>query len=174
MNIEATCNTCQNSFTAREADLKRGYAKYCSKSCFGKRPTKKYVVHDLNTECAYCKKQFYLRPSQLKKSKSGLYFCCREHKDKAQRLENNLPILQPGHYGNGNHSRTYRGLAFRNFPAKCNRCGYDKYVGVLQVHHKDRDRTNNTLDNLEILCPNCHHEDHFHAHDGLFSAPSWT
>jgi len=26
----------------------------------------------------------------------------------------------------------------------------------LELHHKDGDRTNNTLPNIELLCPNCH------------------
>jgi hypothetical protein len=26
----------------------------------------------------------------------------------------------------------------------------------LEVHHKDGDRTNNSLENLQLLCPNCH------------------
>jgi 5-methylcytosine-specific restriction endonuclease McrA len=44
--------------------------------------------------------------------------------------------------------------------AKCERCGYDDKPGILQVHHKDRDRENNALSNLEVLCPNCHAEEH--------------
>lgn len=27
---------------------------------------------------------------------------------------------------------------------------------ALEVHHKDGDRTNNALENLQLLCPNCH------------------
>lgn len=27
---------------------------------------------------------------------------------------------------------------------------------TLEVHHKDGDKTNNSLDNLQLLCPNCH------------------
>jgi 5-methylcytosine-specific restriction endonuclease McrA len=26
----------------------------------------------------------------------------------------------------------------------------------LEVHHIDGDRTNNSLENLQLLCPNCH------------------
>ena len=26
----------------------------------------------------------------------------------------------------------------------------------LEVHHKDGDNTNNKLENLQLLCPNCH------------------
>ena len=42
----------------------------------------------------------------------------------------------------------------------CERCSYDKYE-ILQVHHKDRDRKNSDLSNLELICPNCHCEEHF-------------
>jgi len=42
----------------------------------------------------------------------------------------------------------------------CERCGYNKYE-ILQVHHKDRDIDNNSLDNLELICPNCHYEEHY-------------
>jgi 5-methylcytosine-specific restriction endonuclease McrA len=34
----------------------------------------------------------------------------------------------------------------------------------LTVHHKDRNRKNNTRENLEILCPICHAIEHLHEH----------
>jgi endogenous inhibitor of DNA gyrase (YacG/DUF329 family) len=43
----------------------------------------------------------------------------------------------------------------------CNRCGWDVVPNVLQTHHKDRDRTHNTIDNIEVLCPNCHAIEHW-------------
>ena len=42
---------------------------------------------------------------------------------------------------------------------KCEICGITEWMGnpiSLQLHHKDGKRTNNQLDNLQILCPNCH------------------
>lgn len=42
---------------------------------------------------------------------------------------------------------------------KCAKCGIDKWNGLdisLQLHHKDGNNRNNKLDNLELLCPNCH------------------
>jgi hypothetical protein len=42
----------------------------------------------------------------------------------------------------------------------CERCGYSKRE-ILHVHHKDRNRTNNNFSNLELICPNCHYEEHY-------------
>lgn len=42
---------------------------------------------------------------------------------------------------------------------KCECCGLSEWLGqpiTLEVHHVDGDRLNNSLDNLQILCPNCH------------------
>ena len=43
---------------------------------------------------------------------------------------------------------------------KCERCGYKKFE-ILQIHHKDRNRNDNSIDNLELICPNCHYEEHY-------------
>lgn len=42
---------------------------------------------------------------------------------------------------------------------KCEYCGLSTWMGKkipLELHHKDFNHYNNSLDNLEILCPNCH------------------
>jgi hypothetical protein len=42
---------------------------------------------------------------------------------------------------------------------KCECCGLEKWNEnpiPLEVHHKDGDHLNNELENLEVLCPNCH------------------
>lgn len=42
---------------------------------------------------------------------------------------------------------------------KCECCGSSEWLGqpiTLEIHHIDGDRTNNTLENLQLLCPNCH------------------
>lgn len=45
------------------------------------------------------------------------------------------------------------------FEAKCNRCNLAEWQGEpipLELEHKDGCHTNHKLENLEILCPNCH------------------
>jgi hypothetical protein len=41
----------------------------------------------------------------------------------------------------------------------CECCGLTEWLGrsvPLELHHKDGDRANNLLRNLELVCPNCH------------------
>lgn len=45
------------------------------------------------------------------------------------------------------------------FDAKCCNCGLGEWLDEeipLELHHKDNNHHNNNLDNLTILCPNCH------------------
>ncbi len=42
---------------------------------------------------------------------------------------------------------------------RCERCGNTEWMGEpipLELHHQDGDRRNNRLENLTLLCPNCH------------------
>ena len=77
---------------------------------------------------------------RLNNSKSGIYFCCREHKDLAQRIDFGLKEIQPNHYGNAvENINNYRKNAFRYYS-----------------HNIDENRNHNELSNLIILCLICH------------------
>ena len=42
---------------------------------------------------------------------------------------------------------------------RCEKCGLTEWLGQpisLEVHHVDGDRSNNTIENFQLLCPNCH------------------
>ncbi len=141
-----------------------------------------------NTKCLVCNIAVYRRPSWLVKT-NGRAFCSvichgqflkREHpclicktpilssKNKVTcsracanihrsgiRYKSNLPRKD--------RVKNARALKLRLLSLgkhKCERCDYSK-IEVLQVHHKDRNRNNNDLSNLELICPNCHYEEHF-------------
>lgn len=107
-------------------------------------------------KCDYCGKEYYLSPS--KANKSEFHFCCRECKDQAQRLSSGEQFknLRPEHYGKANGLYSYREHAFEAYPHQCAICGWNEDRDVLEVHHIDENRQHNDLDNLIILCPNCH------------------
>lgn len=148
---ELVCDNCNINFL-KTIRFINSTNNYCSRQCASLSSRNRVTLY-----CSLCSKEFEKVKSALKKSKSGLYFCTRKCKDKAQRLEG-IKEIQPPHYGTGKSS--YREIAFRNFDSKCNKCGYDEHIKILEVHHKDRNRDNNNLDNLEIICPNCHRLEH--------------
>lgn len=150
-----TCDCCEKEYR-KQKRLAEGakMEHFCSKECYWDfvNPNNARI----EVTCAHCGINFMKLKSKLSGSKSGLYFCCREHKDLAQTY---LKEIQPGHYGVGTGEYSYRDKALRQLENKCNECGYDN-VNALEVHHKDKDRSNNDISNLEILCANCHTLEH--------------
>ncbi len=128
--------------------------KYCSRLCESIKKAelarkKKAVVF-----CAICNSTLFRSKSKLGGSKSGLYFCTRQCKSKAQRVDSNIKELQPPHYGTG--LSKYRVNAFKVYGKLCNKCGYKDVEKMLDVDHIDSDRTNNKIINLQVLCVWCH------------------
>jgi hypothetical protein len=124
--------------------------KHCSKSC-----SSLARVRQIDLTCEVCGRTFTRTPSDLKLSKSGLFFCSRACKDQAQSL-GGLSAIQPSHYGKGNGAHDYRERAMRYYGAKCQSCGYDQDHRMLDVDHIDDDRLNNNISNLQVLCVWCH------------------
>lgn len=59
----------------------------------------------------------------------------------------------------------YRGLLLKKGgKITCSRCGNND-ARVLDAHHKDFNRRNNSVENLEWLCKNCHFLAHHEAAD---------
>jgi len=156
MKTQINCLHCGKEHLVEQREINRGNGKFCSLKCSAQYNAKKKQVP--NVYCAWCHKHFYRRPSRVRKSKSGLVFCGQQCHNDAARLGSGLSAVHPAHY---NDSNNYRRIAFNMLSHKCNRCGYDKYPQILQVHHQDKNRDNNTIDNLEILCPNCHAIEHW-------------
>ncbi|MBI2045973.1 MAG: hypothetical protein HYT28_00940 [Parcubacteria group bacterium] len=140
-----------------------------------------------NTSCFICRKSIYRRPFEIEKNK-GKIFCgavcygisCRKEKpcivcgqlilsglrkktcsrscSNKYRIGIQYKINSPRDKAKAQRSLKLKLLKERG--KKCERCGFQKY-NILQTHHKDRDRNNNNMNNLEIVCPNCHAEEHY-------------
>jgi hypothetical protein len=123
--------------------------KCCSVECRGIDKRKRVAL-----ECFICKKNFERQQDKLKGSKSGLYFCSRKCKDKAQGIEGNCIQIQPSHFKDG--SSRYRKRALREYGAKCKECGYSELTKMLDADHIDSNRKNSKIENLQVLCVWCH------------------
>lgn len=111
---------------------------HCPK-CFENKFKTPYV----ELKCDYCGKNFIRRKSEIKNTNYHYCNIICSNKHKAQFL-----ITE--------ESKNYRLKAFQNYPHKCACCGYEEDERILEVHHIDSNRDNNTIENLIILCPNCH------------------
>ncbi len=140
-----------------------------------------------NTKCIVCGREIYRRPFQLKINNERVFCsamcygiaCKKEHPcaicgqpiraglnkktcsrgcSNEQRAGIKYKIGSPRDKVKSQQALKVRLTVERG--KNCERCEYNKYE-ILQVHHKNRDRENNNLDNLELICPNCHCEEHF-------------
>lgn len=67
--------------------------------------------------------------------------------------------IQSGSKGQGDISGYVRRYLFDKFNNTCTGCGLTEWKGepiTLEIEHIDGCGTNNSEDNLTILCPNCH------------------
>lgn len=62
-----------------------------------------------------------------------------------------------GQWRGGVNYDYYRRVAFEHYPNMCSVCGTKK---KLEVHHKDKNRKNNVVENLMIVCLKCHKSIH--------------
>ncbi len=140
-----------------------------------------------NTHCLICKKEIYRRPAQLRLG-SGKVFCsircygisCRREVACVMCGKLILGGLHKKTCSRSCANRNRTGLGYKIGRPRdkarllsdvrerlgllrgraCERCGYGTFE-VLQVHHKNRNRKDNRPENLELVCPNCHFEEHY-------------
>lgn len=56
----------------------------------------------------------------------------------------------------------------------CDKCGWNAYPNLLELHHVDEDRTNGRFGNLQLLCPNCHEIHHYLKGTGRFDKDRYS
>ena len=164
------CKECKKEFLVEKRETNRDRGIFCSRNC----STTHYHKHKIritkepNLKCALCGKEFYRNKSKQKNSRSGLQFCNRNCKNIAQRI-GGIKEIQPSHYSDSIKCGKDSFLNHKIID-KCDICGYSDHKEILQIHHNDRNRLNNNIENLSLLYPNCHLWEHYKNKDGLYSS----
>ena len=81
-----------------------------------------------------------------------------QHKQWVERWKNGEETGLKGKYQVSDHLRRYLKEKYNN---QCSRCGWSEinpYTGEvpLEVEHIDGNYLNNSEENLDLICPNCH------------------
>jgi len=132
------CEICGTRFDYIHSRLNK--AKYCSRKCYHRAQSVKGTVE---YKCRYCERTFLDAPSHKR------VYCSQACVNKA-----NHEVWKP------TFTTVRKAMVARGKITECERCGYNSAPHILGVHHKDRDRHNNDLSNLEVLCPTCHSLEH--------------
>lgn len=162
-NTITKCLCCEEEFT----DLKSNNRKFCSSSCSATFNNKLKVKIEkeikvkpkrerdyrsvgvcLNCECEIIKND----------GKGERKYCSLECqsifkvKSKFEKIKNGDITL---------NFKQYKKYLIHKYGNKCMDCGWDKvnsYSGKvpIELEHIDGNSENNSLDNLKLLCPNCH------------------
>jgi hypothetical protein len=140
----AKCLVCSKPIYKRPIEIERNKGRvFCGQACFG-------ISCRKETPCIVCGK-----PKLANRHKKTCSHACAN--------KNRAKIIEKAKGFHKDNVKNARALKLRLIKIRgncCERCGYNK-VEILQVHHKDENRKNNHLDNLELICPNCHFEQHY-------------
>ena len=160
---ELCCLNCEKSFISLKSDNR----KFCSQSCSAifnnikrgdqlidrnenivKREDRVFII------CKNCEKQHEIKRKEI--SKLRKYCSTKCQKDFEKRLR--YSQIEIGENLGSKAAKKY--LIFKN-GEKCMKCGWCERNPItnkvpIELEHRDGNSENNNLDNLELLCPNCH------------------
>ena len=127
--------------------------KYCSVACFAASK----VIPNEERSCLKCGVRFTPSGHNRDAKYCGLA-CARKHVAELRRQVE----------GGFLNSRLAKSVLTKEI-GRCQRCGYSDELGILEIHHIDRNPRHCSRDNLILLCPNCHSIDHLRNGDGQFA-----
>lgn len=150
--IIKNCKHCNTEFKSLISE----HRKFCTSSC---NTTYHNLGRNRHTSeiknfceifyCEYCK-----NVHRYKKQKFCSSTCSGQH-----RKEKMFELIKNG--DKNQTSKSYKKYLIHTYGEKCMNCGWNKkniYSNKIpiELEHKDGNSENNSLDNLELLCPNCH------------------
>lgn len=161
-HITARCKECESVYSVAKSRYNSNFSKfkYCSERCYllSKRREKERSIMSKTYSCSCCGIKF----TSYRSGKSGLRFCSQDCSKKYMKGENSLAFIS--------------GTTINSAGYKCIKVG-DKYLYehrlIMEeflnrklnkdevVHHKDGNKLNNNLNNLELMTK--HEHDIFHT-----------
>ncbi len=147
-NHNSECLVCRTPIYRRPTEIKRNNGRvFCSQACYG-------ISCRKEVPCVVCGKMILASANKktcsracANKNRTGIKYR-RDTQSRRDKVKTNRFLKI--------RLREERGGC-------CERCGLFRYE-ILHVHHRDRNRNNNDLINLELICPNCHAEEHLLKH----------
>lgn len=157
--MQCVCANCKQSFERSGAayrksmKLSKSGRLFCSHKCVTTFTAKH--VQLVERSCSECGSRLLRTKNQLRRSKTNRVFCSNTCKNKhCSRLRWGNEHSKPFSY------RSRRKVLLDAAQSKCQRCGYDKDIRLLDIHHADGQHNNNNWSNLRVICVMCHAEHH--------------
>ena len=153
------CYQCGKYVYKTDTYLKKNKYNFCSKECYMEYKRNKEIV-----KCANCEKEIYRTRYYLKENKN--FFCCykckyewtvgkdflgpEKQKQISEKLNRNLRKNKPWKY--------YKEKALQYYGHKCMVCGSEEQLTVHHIDSKNYKFGNHNIENLKVLCRNCHNK----------------
>lgn len=142
-NPNAKCLVCKKPIYRRPFEIQKNKNRvFCSMICYG-------IFCRKESPCTVCKNPVLASKNKKTCSRS----CANKHRKGIK-----YKLSRPKDKVKSQRSLKTRLLKLRG--KSCERCKFNKYE-ILEMHHKNRNRNDNEMNNLELLCPNCHAEEHY-------------
>jgi hypothetical protein len=140
------CECCKKEFRGLISDERKFCSQNCSASFNNKLRKRKAYSENKRNKCLNCK--------NIVKNKFCNSKCHGEYRRKIifKKIENGDINIYFG---------SYKNYLISKFGEKCMECGWDKVNPFskkipIELEHIDGNSENNKLENLKLLCPNCH------------------